>query len=326
MLAIADMLPVMTAYVDRDLVYRFINKPLAEWLGRPRKDVLGRTMREVHGRGRVRRPRADARGGAGRRAEFFAAEFDHPTRGPLAAQTDYVPWADATGEVRGIIVIVHDITEQRVDRARAARERGAVPADRQFGAGDDVGDAARPGARLRQRGLCRVRLRAGVRSEEARTLDWRTRIHPDDVDRIVAESIAGEASLQRFTLEGAVQALRRRISLAAQRVAAALRRRTGSWSGSSASASDITLAKEAELELRREVEERTAQLAPSSEAQFRAVFEAALEVMVLLEPDGTVVAVNNRREAWRHDEPARGDRAEAVGRADHAAPIRSTSR
>ena len=67
---------------------------------------------------------------------------------------------------------------------------------------------------------------------------------------------------------------------------------------------DITLAKEAELELRRQVEEQTAQLA-ASEAQFRAVFEAALEVMVLLQPDGTVIAVNNRREAWRHDDPGR---------------------
>ena len=48
-------------------------------------------------------------------------------------------------------------------RARAARERGAVPADRQLGAGDDVGDAARPGARFRQRGLCAVRVRPGLR-------------------------------------------------------------------------------------------------------------------------------------------------------------------
>ena len=71
---------------------------------------------------------------------------------------------------------------------------------------------------------------------------------------------------------------------------------------------DITLAKEAELELRRLVDERTAQLA-ASEAQFRAVFEAALEVMVLLKPDGTVLAVNNRREVWRADDPS-----EALGK------------
>jgi PAS domain S-box-containing protein len=68
-------------------------------------------------------------------------------------------------------------------------------------------------------------------------------------------------------------------------------------------ATDITLAKEAELDLRRLVNERTAELA-QREAQFRAVFEAALEVMVLLDPDGTVLAVNNRREAWRDPTPS----------------------
>ena len=34
------------------------------------------------------------------------------------------------------------------------------------------------------------------------------------------------------------------------------------------------------------------------------MFEAALEVMVLLKPDGTVLALNNRREAWRDDDPS----------------------
>jgi hypothetical protein len=31
LLALADLLPVMTAYVDRELRFRFMNKPLAEW-------------------------------------------------------------------------------------------------------------------------------------------------------------------------------------------------------------------------------------------------------------------------------------------------------
>jgi PAS domain S-box-containing protein len=142
--------------------------------------------------------------------------------------------------------------------------------------------------------------------EVARTLDWRSRIHPDDVDRIVAESIAGEASLQAFTLEGRYQRwdgeYRWLRSVSQPRFGP-----DGELIGFIGVASDITLAKEAELELRRLVEERTAQLA-ASEAQFRAVFEAALEVMVLLKPDGTVLAVNNRREAWRHQDPS-----EAIG-------------
>jgi PAS domain S-box-containing protein len=42
----------------------------------------------------------------------------------------------------------------------------------------------------------------GVSYEEAIDFDWRSRIHPDDVDRIVRESLAGEATLAPFTLEG----------------------------------------------------------------------------------------------------------------------------
>ena len=49
MLAIADILPVMVCYVDSGLHYRFINKPLADWLGWARKDVLGRHLKEVLG-------------------------------------------------------------------------------------------------------------------------------------------------------------------------------------------------------------------------------------------------------------------------------------
>jgi PAS domain-containing protein len=49
MLAIADVLPVMIAYVDASCTYRFVNKPLAEWLGLPRGEILGRHMREVLG-------------------------------------------------------------------------------------------------------------------------------------------------------------------------------------------------------------------------------------------------------------------------------------
>jgi PAS domain S-box-containing protein len=143
--------------------------------------------------------------------------------------------------------------------------------------------------------------------EKARTLDWRTRIHPDDIDRIVADSIAGEAALHRFTLEGRYMRwdgeYRWLNSVSQPRFGP-----DGELIGFIGVASDITVAKEAELELRRLVDERTAQLT-ASEAQFRAVFEAALEVMVLLKPDGTVLAVNNRSEAWRHPVPS-----EALGK------------
>ena len=49
MLGLADELPVMVAFVDRDLRYRFLNKTLADWFERPRAEILGKTVREMAG-------------------------------------------------------------------------------------------------------------------------------------------------------------------------------------------------------------------------------------------------------------------------------------
>jgi PAS domain S-box-containing protein len=304
LLALADLLPVMTAYLDKDLRYRFINKPLAEWLEQPRREMIGKTMREVLGDKAFeeRVPMLEA-ALSGERV-FFAATFDHPSRGLVAAQSDYTPWLNpATGAVEGIVIVVTDITEQRTteralreSEARFRRIADSAPAMMWVTRLDRVRDF------VNQAYIDFV----GGTEEEVRTLDWRTRIHADDVDRVVAQSIAGEASEQRFTLEG--RYLRHDGEWRWLRSVSQPRLGTeGEVVGFIGVATDITLAKEAELELRRQVDEQTAQLAMSA-AQFRAVFEAALEVMVLLEPDGTVIAINNRREAWRHPDPT-----EAVG-------------
>jgi len=301
-LAIADVLPVMIGYVDADLRLQFVNKPFAEWLGAPRSELLGKKVADVIGPERAQEREPNYRRALAGERLFFVSQFDHPTRGNLALQSDYVPWEGADGEVHGFLVIHQDVTEQRTaERAikeseeRFRRIANSAPAlmwvTRLDRVRDFVNDAYLD--------FC---LGPGGTREEARQLDWRTRIHPDDVDRIVAESIAGEASLQRFTLEGRYKRFdgefRWLRTVSQPRFGA-----DGELVGFIGVGQDITLAKEAELELRRQVDEQTAQLA-ASEAQFRAVFEAALEVMVLLEPDGTVLAVNNRREAWRHEDPS----------------------
>ena len=313
MLAIADVLPVMIAYIDRDLRFGFVNQPLAEWFEIPRKELLGKTIGEVIGPERLKHREPNYRRALAGERLFFVSDFDHPTRGNVALQSNFVPWADSAGEVRGFLILQQDVTEQRTSEralkeseARFRRIANSAPAlmwvtrlDRQR---DFVNEAYADFA-----------CGPGCDHETARTLDWRERIHPDDIDRIVAESIAGEASLQPFTLEGRYRRhdgeYRWLRTVSQPRLGP-----DGELIGFIGVGSDITVAKEAELELRRQVEERTAQLA-ASEAQFRAVFEAALEVMVLLTPDGTVLAVNDRREAWRHEDPS-----QALGRKVWDAP------
>ncbi|WP_310468224.1 PAS domain S-box protein [Sphingomonas sp.] len=299
MLALADLLPVLVAYVDREQRYRFLNKPLAEWFERPRTEILGRTLEEVLGTAAydVRKPMIAAALAGDR--QYFASDFEHPTRGPLAVQTDYVPWINpADGSVQGVVILVSDVTEQR------AAERALKESERRFRRIADSAPALMWVTRLdRTRDFVNDAYAdfLGMSREEARAFDWRGRIHADDVDRIVAESIAGEASREPFPLEGrylrADGEYRWLRSVSSPRFGA-----DGEFTGFIGVASDITVAKEAELELRAQVDKRTAELA-ASEAQFRAIFDTVLEVLVLLEPDGTIVQLNRKQAVWRDANP-----------------------
>jgi len=261
MLAIADVLPVMTAYVDQDFVYRFVNKPFAEWFERPRKDLLGKKMSDLLGERTFADRVPVLKAALGGQRQFFAAEFDHPTRGTLALQVDYVPWADAKGEVRGIIILATDVTEERAyeralkeSEARFRRIANSAPVMMWVTRLDRVRDFVNDHY---------VEF-VGGSSEEARTLDWRTRIHPDDVERIVATSARGEASLQPFALEG--RYLRHDGEYRWLRSVSQPRfGPDGELIGFIGVASDITLAKEAELDLRRQVEEQTEELVAAQE-------------------------------------------------------------
>ncbi len=121
----------------------------------------------------------------------------------------------------------------------------------------------------------------GVSYREALDFDWRTIIHPDDAARVMQQSIAGEASLQIFELEGRY------------------RRKDGEWRwlhstsqprrdaegrhiGFIGVAHDITEAKEAELALRER------------ETQLSAFINQATAGFGQVDLDGRFTLVNDR--------------------------------
>ncbi len=297
MLALADLLPVLVAYFDAGEVLRFLNQPLAEYLGRPRSELLGKTLHQILGdEGYARRREMVQLALAGTR-QFFVADFDHPIKGGSAVQTEYVPWRCAAGEVLGIVAVVQDVTEQRSaeralreSEARFRRIANSAPTMMWVTRIDRVRDFVNDA-------YAEFVCGPGCDADEARTIDWKSRIHPDDVETIVAASLAGEASGGPFTLEG--RYLRHDGEYRWLRSVSSPRfgpeHETIGFIGV---ATDITVAKEAELQLKALVEQRTAALA-ESETRFRAIFDTILEVLVLLTPDGTVIELNRKSAAWR---------------------------
>ncbi|WP_249135208.1 PAS domain-containing sensor histidine kinase [Bradyrhizobium sp. AUGA SZCCT0222] len=137
----------------------------------------------------------------------------------------------------------------------------------------------------------------GLPFEQAIGFDWRKVLHPDDLPRILQESVAGEASLKPFVLE----ARYKRADGEWRWLRSESQPRwdpTGNHIGFIGVAHDITAAKQAESDLRRlnetlelRITERTAQL-ESNEAQMRAIFETSHQYQALLNPHGDVLYAN----------------------------------
>lgn len=110
LLMIADNIPAYIAYVDiKSLEYRFVNKRF-EQFGRPREEIINKHIRQIIGDRNyefalpyIEQVRA------GQRASYenvFAQAV-----GNVWAQVNYVPAFDEQGNVAGIIVLTHDITQ-----------------------------------------------------------------------------------------------------------------------------------------------------------------------------------------------------------------------
>jgi PAS domain S-box-containing protein len=137
----------------------------------------------------------------------------------------------------------------------------------------------------------------GLPFEQAIVFDWRKALHPDDLQRILQEQVAGESSLKPFVLE----ARYRRADGEWRWLRSESQPRwdpTGKHIGFIGIAHDITAAKHAEIELRRmnellalRIAQRTAQL-ESNEAQMRAILETSHQYQVLLNEAGEILYAN----------------------------------
>jgi PAS domain S-box-containing protein len=286
-LSIADALPMPIALIDRNGRYSFCNRAMASFFEVRRSQMLGRHISDFLGEKAMsdRRQMLDA-AMAGER-QWFAAQYDHPSRGPVALQTEYLPQTNPDGQVTGVVILVQDVTEQRVAE-RALRESEAR--FRRIANNAPVIMWVTRLDRRREFVNDAYLAFAGIGRDEVESHDWKEFIHPQDWERVAAESQAGEASLQTFSIEARFRRhdneWRWLRSVSSPRFGP-----DGELVGFIGAAFDVTPAKQGELQLKAEVEARTAELS-ASEARFRAVFDTALEMIALLTPEGDYLEVN----------------------------------
>lgn len=124
--AILDAMPALVSFLDTDLRYVRVNRVYEEWFGKREDEMLGRTVDEVLGLEAAERVRAHlqaALAGNQQRLEYQMKTGDRERMLSVA----YVPRRDEQGNVIGIVVQGHDITEQKkAEQALMQSEKLAV--------------------------------------------------------------------------------------------------------------------------------------------------------------------------------------------------------
>ena len=111
---VTDALPALVGYLDPNGRHRFMNAEYERWFLKPRADLLNITLDELLGK-QARNPRINAAITSAMAGQTVRVEETllHAVRGEVATMQTFVPDFDDRRQVRGLVCLVHDISEQK---------------------------------------------------------------------------------------------------------------------------------------------------------------------------------------------------------------------
>jgi PAS domain S-box-containing protein len=122
---LADAVPLLVSYVDRDLRYRFNNKAYERWFGRSRDDITGKHVRDVVGETAYEQLAPYLEGALAGKTMHYEQEVVY-TSGRRWVEGTYLPDLGPGGEVLGFVAIVTDSTEKKRAQRREQQARAAA--------------------------------------------------------------------------------------------------------------------------------------------------------------------------------------------------------
>ena len=121
---VADSIPALIVFLDRDYRYQYVNKVYAQWFGETPKRIIGRTVAETLGNDMFEKlkPYMD------RTFEGETVDFDLEIKmadGKVhTVHRIFVPYVAGNGEIEGLFGLIRDVTERKkIDRELAEHAR-----------------------------------------------------------------------------------------------------------------------------------------------------------------------------------------------------------
>lgn len=117
-----DSIDVLSAYVDADGRYRFINKAYAEWVGLSSEEINGKHIRDVLGENVYLSIQPHVDTVLSGQEVTFDTQVPGKDGGIRQVRATYIPDFDKDGNTRGFIALVRDITGQKQVEEKLVRQ------------------------------------------------------------------------------------------------------------------------------------------------------------------------------------------------------------
>ena len=109
---IADALPVLIAFVDRDCRYVFVNKAYEDWLQRPLEQIVGKRLPDILPAATWAARQVYAEQALAGEAVHFSVNWPGTNGERRECEIRYLPRRNAAGEVDGFHIFVADVTDR----------------------------------------------------------------------------------------------------------------------------------------------------------------------------------------------------------------------
>ncbi|MCW3058797.1 MAG: multi-sensor hybrid histidine kinase [Capsulimonas sp.] len=119
----ADALPVLIAYVDSTMRYRFNNRAYTTWIGRPHHELTGRHMLEVLGPQVFEAVKPNIEEALAGASSTYERELTWPDGQTRFTRGSYVPNVAPDGQVLGFAILALDLTDHRRTEAHLAESQ-----------------------------------------------------------------------------------------------------------------------------------------------------------------------------------------------------------
>jgi len=125
--AITDNLPVLIAYIDSDIRYRFVNQTCVEWYGRPAEKIIGKTIKDIHG-SPYEEARPDIEAVLSGKAMNLEKTIAYPDGVERNVRMLYLPHRGPNSQILGFFALVEDISDYKrtEEQLRQAQKMEAV--------------------------------------------------------------------------------------------------------------------------------------------------------------------------------------------------------